>query len=129
MRADMASEEKERKRETKEGGDVDGDVDEKERWVGAEGLGMTMVRVHIALAGALEVVYVVKGVLGPSTTEGTYDRNHQKGKDVDERERGKEGMEGGVDILLPVFSIPITRFEINLKRSAGMSSFFCSVSF
>ena len=121
--------EEERKRETKEGGDVDGDVDEKERWVGAEGMGMTMVRVHIALAGALEVVYVVKGVLGPSTTEGTYDGNHQKGKDVDKRERGMEGMEGGVDVLLPVFSIPITRFEINLKRSAGMSSFFCSVSF
>ncbi|KAL5532859.1 ZCCHC8_2 [Sanghuangporus sanghuang] len=77
---------------------------EKRKW-------LNWVRVHVALAGALEVVYIVKGQAG--------------GTPADKKGKRKAGSSGGLNkdevrVFVPVFSLPVSRFEINLRRSSDI---------
>ncbi|EJD02185.1 uncharacterized protein FOMMEDRAFT_168705 [Fomitiporia mediterranea MF3/22] len=73
---------------------------------------LSWVRVHIALAGALEVVYIVKGQTGHALSD-------KKGK---QKAASAEGLGGDeVNVFVPVFSIPVSRFEISLRRSSDIT--------
>ncbi|THH06712.1 hypothetical protein EW145_g3900 [Phellinidium pouzarii] len=74
----------------------------KPRW-------LSWIRVHIALAGALEVVYIVKG------------KPKSKMPDKEGRKKEKENRDD-VIVFIPVFSIPVSRFEISLRRSSDIIS-------
>ena len=83
-------------------GDATDSASEKRKW-------LTWVRVHVALAGALEVVYIVEGQSGNAPDN--------KGKRKAASGMGPNKVD--VPVLVPVFTLPVSRFEINLRRSSG----------
>ncbi|KAI5119935.1 hypothetical protein M0805_002124 [Coniferiporia weirii] len=75
----------------------------KQRW-------LSWVRVHIVLVGALEVVYIVKGQPGNEA-------HGRRGKE----KAAKDG-DDEVNVFIPVFSIPVSRFEISLRHSSDVTA-------
>ncbi|KAH8117079.1 hypothetical protein DFH11DRAFT_1579142 [Phellopilus nigrolimitatus] len=73
----------------------------KRRW-------LSWIRVHIALAGALEVVYIVTGQPNERAERNGKSKTNTRRHDV-------------VNVFLPVFSIPVSRFEISLRRSSDVT--------
>lgn len=66
------------------------------------------VRVHVALAGALEIVYLVKNRASEA-------RPDTRGKRKESQRNSAE-----VDVLLPMFSLPVGRYEVTVRPSSGM---------
>ena len=79
---------------------LDGTEKARRRW-------LSWVRVRVAHVGALEVVYTVNGQLPSGGTQ------------VDRKGKGKAGVIDGVPVLVPVFSLPVSRYEIRVQRASG----------